>query len=132
MQKRGMVTGITLMLLAGCSHPATVVGTWTGTRSTPQGVSETSTMTFTSDGKLTQSSDIVRGRQTYHLVGSGVYTANGNQLAQTMNTITINGRSMPIPADHTNTEHDTFQLNGNTMTLTDPQHHTQTLTRQGA
>lgn len=102
---------------AGCGHKATLVGKWQGTVTQPNGTMN-STFEFTPDGKETISGQANAGGMTMNIVASGTYTVDGANLTQTLTTMTLGARTMPIPAHPSKPT--PFTLDGDHLTLTDP------------
>jgi hypothetical protein len=107
-------------LLAGCSHPNEIVGTWVGSQTSPRGFVIDNTWTFTPDGKNTATirtrNGAYRGRP---ITMSGTYTADGSTLTQTILTESEPGRTRtnanPVTSSFS------YTLNGDTLTLKNPQ-----------
>lgn len=103
------------LTLAGCAHKDTIVGKWQGTTAQPGGAMK-STFEFTPDGKETISGQMSTGGMTMTVAVSGTYTVSGTNLTQTLTTMTLGARSMPLPA------HDSapapFTLDGDHLTVT--------------
>ena len=133
-KRAGLPAALALLagaLAAGCAHKATVVGTWSGTTTVPQGGTIQTTLALTGDGKMTRTAQISSGARHFNMSGSGTYTVTGTSMTQTFSTININGQTAPIPANQMKPEVDQFKLDGDTLTITEPNNPTpQVLTRQ--
>ncbi|MBV9852531.1 MAG: hypothetical protein JO250_22935 [Armatimonadetes bacterium] len=114
---KGSVAGLLAgALLAGCAHKATIVGTWTGTSTTPQGVVLQSTWVFTEDGKCTVSAHANLGPMGQPSIGgSGTYTATDTTITQTLNTLSEDQRTRTVATPKPVTYQ--YTLNGDTLTL---------------
>jgi hypothetical protein len=121
MQKRVLLAAFTAAaLLTGCTHPNPIVGTWTGSMTSPRGVLIDNTWTFTPDGKNTTT---IRSRNgVYHgqpITMTGTYTTDGSTLKQTILEESEPGRtrtnSSPVTSSFT------YTLSGNTLTLNTPE-----------
>jgi hypothetical protein len=106
-----------ILLLAGCSHPNPLVGTWVGTETSSQGVVVSNTWTFSDNGKnvtyLKANGGVYAGRT---LSSVGTYTLSGRTLSQTIDSISEPGRTYTNPNPVTSTFQ--YNLKGNTLTLT--------------
>jgi len=72
---------IIMLLLAGCAHKNSVVGTWNGTQTLPSGITLRQTWQFTADGKNTTSILVGGGPENGKTFGStGTYTVNGSTM----------------------------------------------------
>lgn len=115
------------LALAGCAHKDTIVGKWQGTITQPNGTMN-STYEFTPDGKETINGQASSAGMTMNIGVSGTYTVNGANLTQTLTTMTLGTRTVPMPAHPSNPA--PFTLDGDHLTLTDPSgKQTMTLTR---
>lgn len=100
------------LLAGGCASKPSIVGTWSGQEALPgSGGAVPSQIDLHPDG-------------TFHKKGatqaeySGTYTVSGNTLTETFTAYSVEGHVMPIPADSPNVETDTFEIKGDTLTLT--------------
>ena len=80
----------------GCAPKPTIVGKWQGTMTQPGGAVNT-TMEFTPDGKETISAQAPVAGTPMDIGVSGTYKVDGTNLTQTLTTMTMRGRTMPIP-----------------------------------
>jgi hypothetical protein len=118
------------LVIVGCGQKNPLVGTWTGSKNTPQGVTMNTTLTLTDDGKDTASTSFSGPNGNNKIDANGTYTVSGNTLTQTYTMLSANGRQVPqskgpIP------EPSTFTLDGDTLTLVNSKYGvTQVLTRQ--
>ena len=118
MTKRTFLTvSLLAPILAGCGHKDTLVGKWQGT-STQQGGAMNATFEFTPDNKETIQVQSSMGQATLAMAVSGTYAVSGTSLTQTLTTMTMNGRTFPVPA-HPPTPQP-FTLDGDHLTLTNP------------
>lgn len=86
------------ILAAACSHPNPIVGTWSGSQTSPTGVVVNTTWTFQSDGKNTMSMTATRGPYANEAIGStGTYTADNGPMTQMILTMSEPGRTTTIP-----------------------------------
>ena len=104
-------------VLAGCAPKPTLVGKWQGVVTQPSGSINT-IMEFTPDGKETIAGKASAGGMTADITASGTYTVDGANLTQTLTTMMLRGRTMPIPPHQAN--HGPFTLDGDHLTLTNP------------
>lgn len=104
---------------AGCGHKDTIVGKWQGTVTQPGG-SMNSTFEFTPDGKETISGQANAGGMTMNISAGGTYKVDGANLTQTLTTMTMGNRTMPIPATQVRPQSSPFTLDGDHLTLTNP------------
>ncbi len=105
------------LAVAGCAHKDTIVGKWQGTLTQPNGSINT-TMEFTPDGKEIISGQATAGGTTLDIGVNGTYKVDGANLTQTLTTMTMRGRPMPIPAHPAQPA--PFKLDGDHLTLTNP------------
>jgi len=103
--------------LAGCAHKATLVGKWQGTITQPNGTMN-STYEFTPDGKETINGQANAGGMTMNIGASGTYKVDGANLTQTLTTMTMGTRTVPLPAHPSQPA--PFTLDGDHLTMTDP------------
>lgn len=115
-----MIAPILLLLLTGC-HKDTVVGKWQGTSPGPGGSPVAMTYNFTQDGKETIDIQTQGGPVTFQVTGAGTYTADGANLTQTITSMTIKNKTFTLPASQIKAHTAPFKLNGDTLTLTNPQ-----------
>ncbi len=106
-----------VLALAGCSHKPTIVGKWQGTVTQPSGTMN-STFEFKPDGKETISGQANAGGMTMNIGASGTYQVDGANLTQTLTTMTMGTRTMPIPTH--SSKPTPFTLDGDHLTMTDP------------
>lgn len=111
-----------LAAAAGCAHKPTVVGTWNGSTTMPQGKTVKSTLTFTGDGKETLQAQAPSPLGDFTFQAGGTYTATDTTLTQNLTsfTMSMNGKTLPAGAGMTKTETDQMKLDGDTLTLTSP------------
>lgn len=103
---------ILLLLTAGCSRKAGIVGTWSGSIALPgDGGSSPSEITLREDGTFHKKG----GAQAEY---SGTYTVKDNVLTETFTSYSVQGHIMSIPEDTPNVERDSFVLDGDMLTLT--------------
>ncbi len=104
---------------AGCGHRDTIVGKWQGTVTQPRGTMNT-TFEFTPDGKEIIGIQGNMGAMPITMGGAGAYTVSDTTLTQTLTTLTFGGRSMPVPTAQAKPQSNTFTLDGDHLTLTNP------------
>ncbi len=117
---RNYLVGLALLfmlLLTGCAHKNSVVGTWVSTTTSPSGIILRQTWQFTADGKNTTSVLATNGpRSGMALSSTGTYTVNGSTMTQTIQTMSEPGRTVIVPRPHTSTYQ--YVLDGNTLKIT--------------
>jgi hypothetical protein len=97
-----ILLSLAMAAIDGCGRkPATIVGTWQGTASSPFGAAPV-TLVFKPDGTMTETYN----NDQY----TGKYTINGNQLRMDIKTVAGNGAG---EIDET----DAFLLNGDELTI---------------
>ena len=97
--------------LNGCARQPEVVGTWAGQ------------ITLPGNAGISPSSITLRPDGTFHKMGgteaeySGTYTIMDHVLTETFKSYTVEGHTMQIPEDMPNVEVDTYNIQGDTLTL---------------
>ena len=120
-KSRGLVlTGGLLAagLIVGCAHKDPLVGTWSGTQTTPRGVVK-NTWQFNADGSSTFSMQVVSGPQASLQAGAvGTYTVSGGTLTNSISSMSEGARTKTVATPKP--EPFQYTLNGDTLTLTEP------------
>ncbi len=118
-----------MLLLTGC-HKDTVVGKWSGTAPGPGNATVAMTYTFAEDGKETIGAQTQGGPVSFAVNGTGTYKVDGANLTQTITSVTMGTRAFNLPASKIQPHTAPFNLDGDKLTLTNPQsEQTMTLTR---
>ena len=113
-------------LAVGCGHKDTIAGKWQGVSA--QGGGARAMFEFTPDGKESIQIQGSMGPTPITMAVSGTYAVSGSQLTQTLTTMTMNGKTFPVPAHKAAPQ--PFTLDGDRLTLTSPgTSQTTTLTR---
>ncbi|MDQ2799045.1 MAG: hypothetical protein M3Y13_05315 [Armatimonadota bacterium] len=116
--------------LAGCGHKDTLVGKWQGTTTTQQGSTMNTTFEFTPDGKENLGIQGSMGAMSIAMSAVGTYTVSSNNLTQTITSVTVGSKTMPVPAAQAKPQTGAFTVDGDHLTLTNPgNHQSVTLTR---
>jgi hypothetical protein len=110
-----LMMAFTVAAVAGCSKPG-LTGAWTGSINA-QGNTATITLSFTSDGKFTQTTSAPTLRPPLVMVSSGSYTTKDGSLTMTPLSASINGvqRSMRSATAVSCT----YKIDGDKLTMTD-------------
>lgn len=117
--------------LCGCGHKDTVVGKWEGDIR-PPGSPRTlhATYEFTPDGKENIDLQSTAGPISMRMGVNGTYTIQGSALTQTITSMTMGDKTIPVPAGKSQSQTSTFHLDGDHLTVTNPTNQeTLTLTR---
>ncbi len=118
-----------LLLLTGC-HKDTVVGKWQGTSPGPGGTPIAMTYNFTQDNKETVGIQTQGGPVSFTVNIAGTYKVDGANLTQTITAMTMGTQTINLPPDKAKSETGPFTLDGDKLTLTNPQSkQSMTLTR---
>ena len=104
--------------LTGCGDSG-IVGKWHGSIAR-QGTSVATTFTFSADGKETMQAVAAFSGRQLNILSSGTYVIKDNTLTQTFDSMTMDGRALPMASLSAalKTESDTFKLAGDTLTVT--------------
>ena len=106
-------------LTAGCAHKPTVVGTWSGTQTSSQGLAVKQTWTFNADGSSSFSMQALSGPMAgTPLSAVGTYTVTDTTLTNSINSMSEGARTKTVAAPKP--EAFQYTLNGDTLNLTEP------------
>lgn len=121
---------VSVFALTGCGHKDTLVGKWQGATTTRQGSAMNTTFEFTPDGKENLGIQGSMGAMSIAMRGTGTYTVSGSNLTQTITSVTVGSKTMPVPPAQVKPQTGAFTVDGDHLTLTNPgNHQSVTLTR---
>jgi hypothetical protein len=110
-----LVLAAVLGLTAGCGHQPGLVGTWSGTMSTPAGPVSTS-ISYTADGHWTQQSHL----GSVPVVSMGIYKAAHGAITEVPETITIGNTTERVKVGLFATPAVAYTIVGDTLTIQSP------------
>lgn len=108
-----------VLALTGCAPKKTIVGKWQGAVTQPGGTMNT-TFAFTQDGKENIALEEKMGAMSLNMSASGTYTVADANLTQNLTSMTFGGKTVPVPANQSHAQTNSFTLDGDHLTLTNP------------
>ncbi len=107
------------LALSGCAPKKTIVGKWQGSVAQRGGTMNT-TFEFTQDGKENIGLQEQMGAMSINMSASGTYSVADTTLTQNMTSMTFGGKTIPVPANQAQSQTNSFTLDGDHLTLTNP------------